>query len=148
MQGTGGLWLAMIVVVFVPWLAISKNGRGWFVTPPRAVFLWLMLGAATVVGLLGWLGVWPRPAQTGSAILVCTPVLQALVYVSGDGLFRWMMKRPPWSYDDVRYRRRSDPRPPWPDRIFWPIMVLGLIAGGIVLCASYGVEFPSRHPRR
>jgi hypothetical protein len=147
MQGTGSLWIAMIVVLIVPWLAITKKGRAWFVTAPQAVFFWLILATAAGVGLLGWLGKWPRPVEIGSAILVGTPVLQALAYVTGDGLFRWIMKRPPWSYDAVRYRRRSDAAAPWPDRIFWLLMFLGLIAGGVILCASYGVEFPSRYSR-
>ena len=135
----------MLVVLIVPSLVTLDSGRGWLLSAPRCVFVWIMLTVAAVVGLLEGLHLLGGNVSAGRTVLVATPFLQAVVFVAADWLFRTLTHRPPVPMEQARRGKRPDGRRWWPDTIFWAFVTFGTIGGSVVLCASFGVELPSRY---
>lgn len=137
--------VAALVVVALPWLVSSDAGRSWLLSAPRGVFVWTMLTAAAIVGLLAGTHLLGNKIQTGAAVLVATPFFQALAFVAIDRLFILLAHRAPVPMSQGRRGRRPDGRRWWPDATFWALTTIALTGGAVFLCASFGVEFPSRY---
>jgi hypothetical protein len=138
------MWISMLVVLIVPFLVTLDSGRSWLLSSPRCVFVWIMLTAAAAVGLLERVHLLGANVSTGRAVLVATPFLQAVVFVVANWLFGTMNHRPPVPMEQARRGRRPDGRLWWPDMMFWALVTFGTMGGAVILCASFGVEFPSR----
>ena len=139
---------ALVVVVALPWLVSSDAGRSWLLSVPRSVFVWITLTAAAMVGLLAGVHLLGSKFQTGAAVLVATPFFQALVFVALDRIFILLAHRTAVPMSQARLGRRPDGRRWWPDAAFRALTTMALARGGVLLCASFGVEFPSRYGGR
>jgi hypothetical protein len=140
--------VALLVVVALPWLVSSDAGRSWLLSVPRGVFVWIALAAAAIVGLLAGVHLLSSKIETGAAVLVATPFFQALLFVAIDRLFILLAHRTPVPMSQARRGRRPDGRRWWPDVAFWALTTIALVGGAELLCASFGVEFPSRYSGR
>jgi hypothetical protein len=140
--------IALLVVVALPSVVSSDTGRSWLLSAPRGVFVWITLTAAAMVGLLAGAHMLGNNIQIGAAVLVATPFFQALVFVAIDRLFILLAHRTPVPMSQARRGRRPDGRRWWPDLVFWALTTIVLTTGAVLLCASFGVEFPSRHAGR
>lgn len=135
--------VALLVVMVLPWLVSSDAGRSWLLSVPRGVFVWTTVTAAAIVGLLAGAHLLGSKIETGAAVLVATPFFQALAFVALDRLFSLLAHRVPVPMSQARRGRRW-----WPDVAFWALTTIALTGGAGFLCASFGVEFPSRYGGR
>ena len=137
-------WLDVLIVCALPTLVLYRPGRGWLLGSPFSRSVWSVLGAAALVGVLGLENVFPNATPPSDFLLIATPLLQALAFVLLDWLFGLGFGRAPVSYDEARYGHTPEGEIYWLDRMFWLVVLLGMTAGGLILCVSFGVKFPSR----
>lgn len=130
----------IVVILVVPLLALTS--RSWFFKPPQNIPVWSALSGAALLAAGAALKF--IPANSGGAALAATPLLQAAVFVTADRLFHFLTGRVPVSYDEAKWKRRPDGRRWWPDKLFWLLILFGLIGLGIVVCGHFGVGVPTR----
>lgn len=138
-----GPWIALATVLAVPLLVASHSGRNWLTHRARSERIWVPIVTAAVLGALFAFGVSRHSVGVGAAVLVATPLMQAIVFVAADRAFQLLAGRVPVSFDQAPHGRREDGRRHWPDAIFWVTVWMALIAGGVFLCAHLDIEFPS-----
>ncbi len=142
-----GPWIGLAVVGIMPLLVTSDTGRSWLVRGRYSARVWAFLATLALGGLISALSVFRDSVRIGTAVLVATPLLQALMFVAADKLFQLVVGRVPVSFDESRHGRTTGGGRHWSDVSFWALTWLGLIVGAVFLCAHLGVEFPSRGGR-
>jgi hypothetical protein len=136
-------WVALLTVCALPTLVLFRPGRGWLRGSPFSHLVWAALGVAAVIGALGLGDFLPTPTAARNSILVATPLLQGVVFVSLDWLFRMRFRRAPVTYGQARYGHTPQGKIYWADRLFWLAVLLVLTIGGVVLCHVVGIKLPS-----
>jgi xanthosine utilization system XapX-like protein len=136
-----GSWIDFAVVLAVPLLVASRVGRGWLVGDRYRDYVWTVLATLAVVGTVSSLVVVSIPVPPRVAVVIVTPVLQALVFVALDRLFLVCVGRAPVSFSEARWGRPMSRY--WVDKSFWLFAFIGVIGGGVILCSYFDVDFPA-----
>ena len=140
-------WIPFLTVLAVPILVTGGRGRLWLTESPLADRTWIFLLTFAVVGTIASLWLLVAPAQRTAAALVATPLIQALMFVFSDRIFRVIFDRPPVAFDEARIGLTADGARYWSDRFFWLLMYLVLPVVGVSVCVEFGIDLPSRGHR-